>query len=61
MNLNPYISGALTASILLITNRLLPKKITGWKRILILIAVPTIISCIIQFIIDYIYLYWKGC
>ncbi|MDE6323543.1 MAG: hypothetical protein K2L46_01750 [Paramuribaculum sp.] len=54
MELNPYISGALSAIVYFTTNRFLPKKIQGIKRGIIAIAASVIICLIIRFIIDLI-------
>lgn len=55
MYLNPYISGAITAIVYLSTCHLLPKKITGIKRIVIAIGVAVSVLLIIRLIIDFLF------
>lgn len=55
MNLNPYVSGAITAVVYLSSYHLLPKKITGIKRGVTAIGIAVVISLVIQGIIDCIF------
>lgn len=52
MSINPYISGAITAAIYILSSRLLAKKLVGWKRVIVAFAITVFLACLIQYIFD---------
>lgn len=52
MELNPYVSGFIVAFLYLTTDHFLSKKIKGFRRVLITIAVPVAVMCLIYLIGD---------
>lgn len=49
---NPYVSGAITAAVYLLTSHFLPKKIKGAMRVGVAIMLTVVISLLIQYVIS---------